>query len=104
MNLEEQILSLIFSFSYGIIISYIFNLTYNFINYHDLKYKILINILLFINIFLIYFIFLKEINNGVMHIYFFFILILGFYLFYNKSIFLRKKIKVNVKKSKTKQK
>lgn len=104
MDLQEQLLSLIFSFSYGIIISYIFNLTYNFINYNDKKYKTLINLLLFINIFLIYFILLKQINDGIIHVYFILVLILGFVLFYKKSIMLRKFIKISVKKSKTKKK
>ena len=38
MNLELQILSLIFSFSFGIVLSYLYNLFYNFLNYKIRRY------------------------------------------------------------------
>lgn len=104
MNLELQILSLIFSFSFGIVLSYLYNLFYNFLNYKIRRYNILINILFFLNVFLIYFILLIRINDGIIHIYFLFLLILGFLLFLNKSKSLRKIIKVSVNKSKLQKK
>lgn len=104
MNLELQILSLIFSFSFGIVLSYLYNLFYNFLNYKIRRYNILINILFFLNVFLIYFILLILINDGIIHIYFLFLLILGFLLFLNKSKALRKIIKVSVNKSKLQKK
>lgn len=104
MNLELQILSLIFSFSFGIVLSYLYNLFYNFLNYKIRRYNILINILFFLNVFLIYFILLILINDGIIHIYFLFLLILGFLLFLNKSKSLRKIIKVSVNKSKLQKK
>ena len=104
MNLELQILSLIFSFSFGIVLSYLYNLFYNFLNYKIRRYNILINILFFLNVFLIYFILLILINDGIIHIYFLFLLILGFLLFLNKSKAVRKIIKVSVNKSKKKKK
>ena len=104
MNLELQILSLIFSFSFGIVLSYLYNLFYNFLNYKIRRYNILINILFFLNVFLIYFIMLILINDGIIHIYFLFLLILGFLLFLNKSKSLRKIIKVSVNKSKLQKK
>ena len=104
MNLELQILSLIFSFSFGIVLSYLYNLFYNFLNYKIRRYNILINILFFLNVFLIYFIMLILINDGIIHIYFLFLLILGFLLFLNKSKSLGKIIKVSVNKSKLQKK
>ena len=104
MSLELQILSLIFSFSFGIVLSYLYNLFYNFLNYKIRRYNILINILFFLNVFLIYFIMLILINDGIIHIYFLFLLILGFLLFLNKSKSLRKIIKVSVNKSKLQKK
>jgi len=98
MNLELQILSLLFSFIYGIIISYIYNLNYNFIYKTSLLYKIVINILFCINAGLIYFLLIKVINYGVIHIYFVFAFLAGFLLFVNKYNFMRNFIKV--KKSK----
>lgn len=100
MPLEIQILSLIYSFIFGIIISYFYNLFYNLINYKVKRYKILINVLFFLNIFLIYFVLLLLINNGVIHIYFILMLFLGFIFFVNKTKKLRKLIKVSVKNSK----
>lgn len=104
MTLEIQLLSLIFSFAFGIILSYLYNISYNMLNHEKLKYKILINILMFLDMFLIYFILLKIINNGVIHLYFLLVLFLGFCLFVNKSINLRKLLKIYVKKSKANKK
>ena len=93
MNINIQLLSFIFSFSYGIIISYLYNLFYIFLETKVLRYKILSNFLFYINIFLIYFILLRKINDGVIHIYFILLTLLSFYLFINRSISLRKVIK-----------
>lgn len=89
MKLELQILSLLFSFGYGIICSYIYNINYNFLYKTSILYKILINILLCVNLGLIYFILISVINYGVIHIYFIISFILGFKLFVNKYKYLR---------------
>ena len=108
MNLSTQILSLLFSFGYGIIVSYLFNLNYNFIYKTSLLYKIVINILFCINLGLIYFLLIKVINYGVVHIYFVLMFLLGFSLFVGKYKFLRNLIQVKesvliVKKKKKKK-
>ncbi len=108
MNLSTQILSLLFSFGYGIIVSYLFNLNYNFIYKTSLLYKIVINILFSINLGLIYFLLIKVINYGVVHIYFVLMFLLGFSLFVGKYKFLRNLIQVKesvliVKKKKKKK-
>lgn len=94
MELNTQIMSLIFSFGYGIIVSYLFNLNYNFIYKSGILYKVVINILFCVNLGLIYFLLLKIINNGVVHIYFVLMFLLGFSLFVKKYDFMRGFIKV----------
>lgn len=96
MDLKLQILSILFSFGYGIISSYLYNLNYNFIHNTTILYKLVINILFCVNLGLIYFILIKVINYGVVHIYFVFSFIVGFVLFVNKYKFLRNVF--NVKK------
>lgn len=94
MDLKLQILSILFSFGYGIISSYLYNLNYNFIHNTTILYKLVINILFCVNLGLIYFILIKVINYGVVHIYFVFSFIVGFVLFVNKYNFLRNVFKV----------
>lgn len=94
MDLKLQILSILFSFGYGIISSYLYNLNYNFIHDTTILYKLVINILFCVNLGLIYFILIKVINYGVVHIYFVFSFIVGFVLFVNKYKLLRNVFKV----------
>ena len=94
MDLKLQILSILFSFGYGIISSYLYNLNYNFIHDTTILYKLVINILFCVNLGLIYFILIKVINYGVVDIYFVFSFIAGFVLFVNKYKFLRNVFKV----------
>ena len=94
MDLNTQLLSLIFSFAYGIVVSYLFNLNYNFIYKTSFLYKLVINILFCVNLGLIYFLLIKVINYGVVHIYFVLMFLLGFSLFVKKYVFLRKIIRV----------
>lgn len=93
MDLKIQLLSIIFSFGFGILSSYLYNLSYNFIYKTSILYKIVINLLFCINLGLIYFLLLKIINNGIVHIYFVLSFILGFGLFVNKYEFIREIIK-----------
>lgn len=94
MDLSTQLMSLIFSFAYGIIVSYLFNINYNFIYKTSILYKVVINILFCVNLGLVYFLLIKIINHGVVHIYFVFMFLLGFSLFVRKYAFLRKFIQV----------
>ena len=101
MNLEEQLLSLIFSITYGIIISYFYNLNYKFLYKTDILYKILINFLFITNVMLAYFILLLKINDGIIHIYLLIISIITFLIFSEKykkvRNFIKLKRKINVK-------
>ena len=87
-----QLLSFIFSFGYGIIVSYFYNLNYNFIYKSSILYKIVINFLFCINMGLIYFLLMRVINNGVIHIYFVISFLISFVLFSGKYKYLRKLI------------
>jgi len=94
MDLSTQLMSLIFSFGYGIVVSYLFNLNYNFIYKSSILYKIVINILFCLNLGLVYFLLIKVINHGVIHIYFVLMFLLGFSLFVKKYAFMRRFIQV----------
>lgn len=85
MELGVQLQVLIVSFVYGVLFSYLLKLHYKFLFEGKLFYKILITLLFVFDNCLLYFLILKSINNGIFHIYFLFLLILG-YLFGNYLI------------------
>lgn len=89
MILSIQLQVLTISFIYGILFSYLLKLQYRFLFNGKLLYKIFINFLFIFDNCLLYFIILKIINNGMFHIYFLFLLILGYllgnYLLKNKN-------------------
>ena len=94
MKLDSQLLSILFSFGYGIIVSYFYNLSYCFLYMTKIHYRVLINMLFCIIVFLIYFLLLNVINYGVVHIYFVFSFGIGFVLFVDKSLVLRRVLKI----------
>lgn len=81
MNLIIQFKSIIFSFCYGFVLHMLYNIFYKYLNLCKKRYKCLNNLLFFINSSLIYFVLIKLINNGVIHIYFLISLLLGYLLF-----------------------
>ena len=95
-----QLLSFIFSFGYGIIVSYFYNLNYNFIYKSSILYKIVINFLFCVNMSLIYFLLMRGSNNGVIYSYFVISFLISFVLFSGKYKYLRKLINVKLSKSK----
>ena len=80
MELKIQIYSLLFSFLYGILFFFLVNINYKYLYHKKIIIKIIINILFIINNVLIYFIIMKLINNGVLHIYFLFTILGGYLL------------------------
>lgn len=78
MILSTQIKSFIISFIYGIIYATLFNLNYKVLFFNKKSLIILTNIFFNFDIFLLYFLLLRMINNGVVHIYFLMLLLLGF--------------------------
>ena len=88
MILKIQILSLIYSFFYGIGFFLLLEINYKFLYEGKLVYRIIISFLFIIFISLLYFLGLLKINNGIIHIYFF----LDFFTGYLLSFVIYKKI------------
>lgn len=80
MNIKLQIITLLFSFLYGIFFSFFLSFNYKFIYSDKRIFKIIISFLFIIVCVLLYFIILKNINNGIFHIYEILMIILGFVL------------------------
>lgn len=91
MNLEIQIQSIAISIFFGLFTSLTFNSIYCFIFKTKKKIRLLITIgYIFLNLTL-YFILLMCINNGVIHNYFLFSLLIGFFIGNKKTKKLRYK-------------
>ena len=89
MILETQIYTLLFSFVFGMIFGFLVRINYFFLNHSNRLIKVLFTIS-FVTLFtLIYFIILEKLNSGIIHIYYFIMLILGFCL----EQFIEKRIK-----------
>ena len=78
MNLIIQIKSLLFSFLYGIFFSIFFRINTKYLYYEKIATRIIISFLFSIDMALLYFIIIKEINSGIIHPYFIGMIILGF--------------------------
>jgi hypothetical protein len=90
MDLTIQLQVLTVSFVYGILFSYLLKLEYRYLFESKFLYKLFLTVLFIFDNYLLYFIILKAINNGMFHIYFLFLLILGF-LFGNYLVNRKKK-------------
>lgn len=81
MNLKIQIFSFIYSFAFGIFFGILFKLFYKIL-FCVKKVFCLVNTFLFVGIMsLFYFIILMFINNGIIHVYFLILILLGFFLY-----------------------
>lgn len=78
MELSVQIQSLVFSFVYGFIVSYVINLCYHHLFYGKLVYQIIWNFVVVVGVCLLYFISMKAINNVVLHPYFYLLVLIGY--------------------------
>lgn len=95
MNLKIQIISLLFSFFYGVTFSFLVNINYELLFKKRKKYRIIYTLIFVLIMALLYFFLLQKINNGIMHVYFLMIILIGFYI----SFPITKKIRIkNVKK------
>jgi len=79
MDAKIQILALIFSYFYGFLFLLLSKLNKKIIDNQKRFYRSIISILFMCNIVLIYIISIYKLNNGNFHIYFFIMLLLGFY-------------------------
>ena len=80
MRLDMQIKSLIISFLYGIIISYLIKVNYKYLFSKKIVLKIIVTSLFVLDLFLAYFLILKMVNNGIFHLYFFIVCLIGYML------------------------
>ena len=98
MDLYTQINSLLFSFFYGIFISVSLILLERFI-YNDKKATVIVSSFMISMILcLLYFILILKINNGIIHPYFVFMVLLGYFI-ERKFLKLVKRINFFVKQS-----
>lgn len=81
MILLIQIKSLAFSFIYGIFFAFTYKINYKYLMANSIFFRIVLNFLFILDHVLLYFILLSIINNGILHIYFFFSFILGIILY-----------------------
>ncbi len=91
MNLKLQVFSLFFSFLYGVFFSFLFNFHYHYLFYRKRIVQVFITLLFLLDMALLYFLILQKINNGIIHIYFYFLLFLGFYISFSFFKKIRKK-------------
>ncbi len=90
MALQIQILSLVYSFVFGIFFGFCVNFHYDFLFSRKKWFQILINFIFVIDMALIYFLVLKIINGGVLHCYFYLLIFFGFLFSFRYTKRLRK--------------
>lgn len=78
MNIKVQIISILFSFVFGIIFSLLTNINYKYLFSKNKIYKIFFTFIYILDATLLYFIIIKKINNGIVHLYFLLFIGLGF--------------------------
>ena len=83
MTLILQIKSLAFSFLYGIFFAFTYKYNYRFLTSKNLFFKIIVIFFFVVDHILLYFVLISKINNGILHLYFFFMFVLGiiFYVY-----------------------
>jgi hypothetical protein len=93
MTLSVQIQSLIFSFVYGVFFAVVFNFSYRYFNC-NIKYLNFVNVIFFV-LFnaLLYFLCMRIINDGIIHLYFLLTLLLGFFIENKVDSYFKKKKK-----------
>lgn len=108
MILKTQILSLIFSFVFGILFSICTNLNYRFIFCKSKPLQIIITSIYVIDAALLYFLILKKVNEGIVHSYFFIAAAIGFFVGFiklsNYVNWFKKKVKRCLKMSNKRKK
>lgn len=79
MNLETQIITILFVFSFSLVYSLIFNLFYKYLFYQNKYFLLFYNCSFMLIMYFLFIICLTIINNGIIHIYMLFIFIIGFW-------------------------
>ncbi len=78
MELSVQIQSFVASFVFGFLFSYVVNLAYKHLFAGKIIYQIIWNFILVIGSCLLYFYLMKYINQAAIHVYFIFVVVIGF--------------------------
>ena len=104
MDLKEQIIGMLFSFLYGLFLGGLYNFNYNLLFKLPKLKKVLFNFLFVFDLVLLYFIIIKKINGGIIHPYFYLLIVLGFLVTFKYSKKVRTFIKVPVLKKEKKKK
>ena len=100
MELKIQILSLIYSFFFGIFFAFSVNVHYKLLFSKKRWFQILMNFIFVLDMSLFYFLILKRINGGILHLYFYFSIFLGFFCSYAKTKKVRSFLKKLTKRKK----
>ena len=104
MDLKIQIVSLVYSFLFGLFFSICTNINYRFLFSKNTFFKLVFTFIYIIDFALLYFLILKKINNGFIHSYFLLLVILGYLVGFislkDKIYIFKQKIKKSVKKCK----
>ena len=104
MDYKIQLLSLFFSFFFGIIFYFTSIMNYFFIKKYKIVIKYIITFIYMIDITLLYILMLYKINNGFVHIYFLFLVLFGFLFGVKLKNMLIKNVKLRKYIDKLKQK
>ena len=80
MRLDYQITTILFSSVYGVILYILLEINYKFIYKSRIIYRIIVTFLFVIFNTLLYFIILRKINYGIVHMYFLLCIFTGYIL------------------------
>ena len=94
MNSNVQLISLLFSFIFGIFFYFLTSLNFKLINNLKKFIKHLITCIFVLDITIIYIIFIYHINKGYFHIYFIFMVFLGYFVGFITNSYILSKINV----------
>lgn len=94
MVLQVQVVSLFYSFVFGVFFGICVNFHYVLLFSRKRWFQIFMNFIFVVDMALIYFLILKMINGGVLHFYFFLLILLGFFV----SFYSTKKIRYFLRK------
>ena len=82
MKLDIQIYSLLFSFLFGIVFNVLLDMFNKFNNKNKIIIKVILSFVFVMMLSITYFIGLLYINNGYLHIYFFVMIMVGYFFVY----------------------
>ncbi len=78
MNIYIQVISIFISFIFGVIFSILTNINYRYLFSRNRIFKIFFTVIYVLDGALFYFLIMKKINNGIIHVYFLLFVALGF--------------------------